>query len=151
MNSNLPTLNTWFNCPLCIFSTGHWICQCSNTMLAVPPSSFSASFWFRSLSLRSEYDPIILPLIYKCATKLSYKKVTRKKKIWLSSVFHWFLCLQTKVVGNIIWITNVCPTADPGNLFLCSLTGQCYTGENYRLYMTGKSIHHWEHYWLYIL
>lgn len=45
---------------------------------------------------------------------------------FLSSVFY----LQSKDIGNVIWSTGVCTAADPGSLFLCSLTGQCYTGEN---------------------
>lgn len=61
INPYFSIINTWFFCPLlALFSTDHWICPCSNTMLAVPPSSFSASFWFRYLSLRSEYCLISL-------------------------------------------------------------------------------------------
>lgn len=61
INPYFSRINTWFFCPLwTLFSTDHWICPCSNTMLAVPPSSFSASFWFRYLSLRSEYGLISL-------------------------------------------------------------------------------------------
>lgn len=61
INLHFSRINTWFFCPLwTLFSTDLWICPCSNTMLAVPPSSLSASFWFRYLSLRSEYGLISL-------------------------------------------------------------------------------------------
>lgn len=116
INPYFSRIKTWFFCPLwTLFSTDHWICPCSNTMLAVPPSSFSASFWFRYLSLRSEY----------CLISLS------TERMGLISVFlFWFFYLQSKDIGNVVWSTGVCTAADPGSLFLCSLTGQCYTGEN---------------------
>lgn len=114
INPCFSRINTWFFCPLWpLFSTDLWICPCSNTMLAVPPSSFSASFWFRYLSLRSEYGLISLSTA----------------RPWADFCFPLFY-LQSKDIGNVIWSTGVCTAADPGSLFLCSLTGQCYTGEN---------------------
>lgn len=40
---------------------------------------------------------------------------------------HLFFYLpQSPDAGNIIWSFSVCAVADPGHLFLQSITGQCF-------------------------
>lgn len=67
-------------------STDLWICRCSNTMLAVPLSSSSASFWFRCLSQRSEYDSIFLLLF---TINLPQSCQQGKKKQHEDDILHW--------------------------------------------------------------
>lgn len=67
-------------------STDPWICRCSNTMLAVPLSSSSASFWFRCLSQRSEYDSIFLLLF---TINLPQSCQQGKKKQHEDDILHW--------------------------------------------------------------
>lgn len=52
-----------------------------------------------------------------------------KRKAWTDFSLPLVLSLQSKDIGNAIWTTSLCTIAYPGNLFLWSLTGQCYTGE----------------------
>lgn len=118
-----------FSCLCSLCSTDPWTCQCSNTTSPVPQSSFSASSWLRSLSLRSEYELIILSLSIWVTQFIILSTKTLKEKLELISVFLCFLSLQPKGIGDAVWSTSVCPHAHPGNLFLWSLTGQCYTGE----------------------
>lgn len=90
INPCFSRINTWFFCPLWpLFSTDLWICPCSNTMLAVPPSSFSASFWFRYLSLRSEYGLISLSTARPWADFCFPLFLSTVKRHWECRLEYW--------------------------------------------------------------